>query len=160
MQREGRKRTYRSSALRLAPRWKMLASRELLKGLNEDLNREVFAMLSYLHMSFLVFGPNRHGIVEFFRREARESMEHAIRIGEKITALGGAPSIKAQSVSGQPKSIRELLEESRQIELTALNGYRARLKQVGDDVALRVMLEEQVASEQEHLEEVDKYLRE
>ncbi len=136
-----------------------MASEELLKGLNEDFNREVYAMLSYLHKSLLVFGPTRHGVVEFFRKEVEESMQHAIRIGEKITALGGVPSIESQSLTGGPKSILKLLEESREVEVAALEGYKARLKQAGDDIALRLMLEEQVAEEQEHIEEVDKYLR-
>ncbi len=52
------------------------------------------------------------------------------------------------------------MEESMALERAALEGYRARLAQAGDDIALRVMLEEQVAAEQEHLEEVQKYLRE
>ncbi len=137
-----------------------MVSKELLDGLNEDFNREVHAMLSYLQKSFLVFGLNRHGVIEFFRREATESMGHAIRIGEKITALGGVPTVETQSISGRPKSIRQLLKESREIEVAALSGYQARLKQAGDDVALRTMLEQLVAEEQEHLEEVDKYLRE
>lgn len=137
-----------------------MASEELLKGLNEDFNREVGAMLTYMVKSLLIFGPNRHGIVEFFRREAEESMEHALRIGEKITALGGTPHVEAQAVRGEIKGVRDHLEESQAIERAALEGYRARLKQAGDDIALRVMLEEQVAAEQEHLEEVEKYLRE
>lgn len=137
-----------------------MASEELIKGLNEDFNREVHALLSYLLKSLLVFGPNRHGVVEFFRREAEESMEHALRIGEKITALGGTPSIQARAIPGEVKGIREHLEESLAIERAALEGYQARLAQAGDDVALRVLLEEQVAAEQEHLEEVAKYLRE
>ncbi len=137
-----------------------MASEELLKGLNEDFNREVRAMLTYLVKSFLVFGPNRHGIVEFFRREAEESMGHALRVGEKITALGGTPHVEAQSIRGEVKGVREHLEESMALERAALEGYRARLAQAGDDIALRVMLEEQVAAEQEHLEEVQKYLRE
>ncbi len=137
-----------------------MVSKELLDGLNEDFNREVHALLSYLHKSFLVFGLNRHGVIEFFRKEAMESMGHAIRIGEKITALGGVPTIMAQSISGRPKSIRDLLKENREVEKAALKGYQARLKQAGDDIALRTMLEALVAEEQEHLEEVDKYLRE
>lgn len=137
-----------------------MASKELLKGLNDDFNREIRAMLTYLLKSLLVFGPNRHGVVEFFKKEAAESMDHALRIGDKITALGGFPTIEAQAVRGSSMTIREHLLESREIEAAALKGYKARLKQAGDDVALRVMLEEQVAAEQEHIEEVDRYLRE
>ncbi len=137
-----------------------MGSDELLKGLNEDFNREIHAMLSYLQKSFLVFGPNRPPVVGFFRHEAEESMGHAIKIGEKMTALGAIPTIESQSIHGHPKSIRELLEESRAIEVAALEGYKARLEQAGDDIALRMMLEEQVSEEQEHLEEVDKLLRE
>ncbi len=137
-----------------------MTSKELLDGLNEDFNREVHAMLSYLHKSFLVFGPNRQEVIQFFRSEATESMQHAILLGEKIIALGGLPNIESQSIRGEPKSIPELLKESREIEVAALEGYKARLEQAGNDIALRVMLEGQVAAEQEHMEELDKYIRE
>ena len=72
--------------------------KKVLEALNLDLEHEMSAMIRYLHHSFIVTGPLRGTLVNMFRTKARESMDHAITLGEKITALGGHPSVKIQAI--------------------------------------------------------------
>lgn len=120
---------------------------------------EVAGAVRNLHYSFLVFGPGRKPVVEFFRKEAAEAMDHAALLGEKIIALGGHPTTNAQPVK-EPRehTIDALLRESIKYEEQAVRMYEGILGLVQDDTALRVLFENQVLAEQEHVEELRKYL--
>ena len=68
--------------------------KKVLEALNLDLEHEMSAIIRYLHHSFIVTGPLRGSLVPMFRNKATDSMQHAIKLGEKISALGGHPSVK------------------------------------------------------------------
>src|SRR5262245_44512671 len=61
--------------------------------LNRLLEAELAGVVRYTHYSFLVFGFGRIPIVSWLRAQAEESLLHAQRIGEWITALGAYPSL-------------------------------------------------------------------
>jgi bacterioferritin len=129
--------------------------------LNKILQLELAGVSRYLHYSFLVFGPNRIPIVSFFREQANEGIQHAIMMGEKITAFGGHPTIVVQNPPEPPKhDVRTLLAESLEFERGGLQEYKNLLKMVGDDVALEELVRGQIRAETEHCEEVEKMLRE
>lgn len=114
----------------------------------------------YLEMSFHSFGHSRIPVVEHFRGEAAESMQHAILIGEKIVTLGGTPTVVApRPKMPKGRTIDDFLMAAVANEKAAVKVYSELLELVPDDTALRVMLEDQVAAENEHLEEVSKMLR-
>lgn len=74
-----------------------------LRAAGEPRGQEVATAIRNLHDSFIVFGPSRKLIAEFFRKESEEAIAHAALLGEKITALGGHPTIRAQAVH-EPKA--------------------------------------------------------
>jgi bacterioferritin len=128
--------------------------------LNKLLEMELSGVARYLHYSFMVFGANRIPITAWFRDQATEGMNHAVRVGEKITAHGGEPSVRIRPVpEKRHQSLRAMLEESRVFECESLEEYHRLLEMAGDDVALEEFARSQVAAETEHLQEVDKMLR-
>src|SRR3990167_5279997 len=134
---------------------------KLINALNEDLEKEMAGIVRYLHHSFIVFGPNRGPLVQIFRTQANESMAHAILLGEKITALGGHPTVKVDQVF-EPgyQSIEDMLSEDLKAERAQLELYTKQLKEVGEyNLPMKLMLEQIIVSEQMHVEEMEKYLR-
>lgn len=134
---------------------------KLIKALNEDLEKEMAAIVRYLHHSFIVFGPNRGPLVQMFRAQAQEAMTHAIQLGEKITALGGHPTVKVDQVF-EPghQTIEDMIEEDLRAERTQLDLYTKQLKEFGEEnLPIKLMLENVIIDETMHVEEMEKYLR-
>lgn len=133
---------------------------KLLAKLDHLLELELSGVVRYLHYSFMIFGPNRIPITKWFRDNATEGTSHAVRIGEKITALGGHPTVRVQPVPETNKhNILDILTESLEFERETLQQYKEALAMVGDDIALEEMLRDQIVAETEHVEEVEKMIR-
>jgi bacterioferritin len=132
-----------------------------LGHLSRQLAGELEAVNRYLHHSFMVFGFSRKPIVGYFREQATESLGHAVMLGEKIVALGGHPVVDVKA-RWEPEhhSVKEMLEINLREEKVALKGYHDLLKAVPDgEVALEEMVRNLIREEQEHVEELEKYLR-
>ena len=133
--------------------------KKVLEALNLDLEHEMSAIVRYLHHSFIVTGPTRGPLVSMFRRQAEDSMQHAIKLGEKICALGGHPSVKIQEVyEPGDQSIEEMLGEDLEMERKHLELYERQLELVTDNTALRLMLEQILVEETQHVDELAMYL--
>ncbi len=127
--------------------------------LNEIIEMEISGVVRYLHYALMVKGPNRIPIVKWFHDQANEGYMHASTIGEKITALGGHPSLKVTAVpETTTHKTLDILKESLDFEMAALGKYKAVLKHCGDDVALEELIRSMVRTETEHIEEVIKML--
>ena len=91
---------------------------------------------------------------------ATESASHATIIGEKITSLGGHPSINAALIEETNQhGVQNILEESLRFETETLELYKQLVKLSGDDIALEELAREFVRNETEHTDEVKKMLR-
>ena len=84
----------------------------VIAKLNQALENEYAGVVRYSHYSLMIFGFNRIPIVGWFRSQSAESLLHAEQIGEKITALGGHPSLKMGSLLETHKHAVEILNES------------------------------------------------
>jgi len=130
---------------------------KLLGVLNEIIEMELSGVTRYLHYALMVRGPGRLPIVQFFKEQAIESFNHAMTVGEKITGLGGHPSLKSAPVKETNKhTIHELLKESLEAEIHGIDLYKKALPLVGDNLALEELVREFIRTEQEHIEEVQK----
>lgn len=137
------------------------AKEKLIKALNQDLEKEMAGIVRYLHHSFIVFGPNRGPLVQMFRTQASESTTHAIQLGEKITALGGHPTVKVDQVF-EPgyQSVEDMIEEDLKAEKAQLQLYTDQLNEFGNEnLPMKLMLEQIIVAEQGHVDEMEKYLR-
>lgn len=131
----------------------------LIAGLNQDLAGEYQAILMYIHYSAKITGPFRRELRALFQAEIADEQVHAQFLADKIAALGGEPTTEPQKVpdAGQP---REMLEKARTAEQRAIEGYRERIRQaetVGD-IELKVVLENHVADETRHREQIERIL--
>jgi bacterioferritin len=135
------------------------AKQALIDGLNEDLANEYMAVISYLLFSRMVSGPLRIELAGFLEGEIAEELEHAKFLAHKIVALGGQPTTEpAEVVVSQDN--REMLQLALQAEKDTIERYTQRIKQaeaVGE-LGLKVDLEEIVAEETKHKEDLERIL--
>lgn len=135
------------------------ARKALLDGLNVDLAAEYQAVLTYLLYSRLVNGPMRPQLSAFFESEITDELGHAKLLAHKIVALGGMPTTKPAAVSLTTDN-REMLQIALQAEKDAIDRYTQRIKQaegVGE-LGLKVELENLVAEETSHKEDLERML--
>jgi bacterioferritin len=137
---------------------------KVIKRLNKLIEAEMSGVARYLHYSFMIFGHSRIPIVSYLRSQAQEGLTHATALGDKITALGGHPSISAcgiaETLDKQKHSIDDILKEALAFEQSALSEYKKLLKDVDDDLGMRLFVEQMILEEQTHVEELEKMLRE
>lgn len=133
---------------------------KLIKMLNSALEHEMSSMVRYLHHSFIVSGPQRGSLVQFFRDKVNDSAKHSVTLGDKITALGGHPSVSITEIyEPGDQTIQEMLEEDLAVEKDHVKLYETMLDEVKDNVSLRVFLENFVCQEQQHVDELEMYIR-
>jgi bacterioferritin len=135
------------------------ARKALVDGLNRDLAGEYQAILMYTHYSAELTGPYRRELRALFQAEIADEQGHAQFLADKIAALGGEPTTLPRAVpaAGQP---REMLEQALAAEKQAIADYGERIRQAESlgDVGLKVGLENQVADETRHKEEIERIL--
>ena len=104
---------------------KDLNENEVCEILNEIMEYELAGVVRYTHSSMMVSGPYRLPIVTFLKEQAAESLMHAQLAGEKIAGLDGHPSQKIAKIEETNRhTIKDILEESLEHELYALNLYK------------------------------------
>ncbi|WP_100408255.1 ferritin-like domain-containing protein [Bacillus solitudinis] len=132
---------------------------ELLEGLNEDLANEYAASIMYTNNAAVVSGLYRQTLKPFFESEIVDEQKHALYLAEKIKVLGGTPTTKPADVK-QPTEVKEMLEEARKAEYETIKRYETR-KKLADELGqteLVVKLEDMIADETHHMEELDRIL--
>ncbi len=133
---------------------------KIIESLNHILELEVSGVVRYLHYALMITGPNRIPIVKWFHEQANEGYAHASIIGEKITALGGHPSLKVSPVpETKTHKVLDILKESLQFEEKAVEKYKELLRAIDpEDIALEELIRGMIKIETEHIEEVHKML--
>jgi bacterioferritin len=132
---------------------------ELIKGLNEDLAHEYNAIISYMLYSRLVTGPLRLELSGFLEGEILDELEHAKFLSNKIVALGGRPTTEPAPVQ-LPDSNKAMLELSLQAEKDTIQRYaiRARQAEAAGELGLKIELENLLAEETQHKEDLERIL--
>lgn len=133
-----------------------MARAELIDNLNKALSLELSGIIQYSQHSYLVTGIEREVYKKFFREQAEEAQEHAITVGDKVVALGGIPTVEPAMIR-QSTDLVEMLKQDLELERDALAGYMEAWRSCGDeDLATQFWLEERIAEEQLHVEELEK----
>ena len=127
-------------------------SKEVCDILNSIMEYELAGVVRYTHSSMMVSGPYRLPIVSFLKEQAAESLLHAQQAGEKIAGLDGHPSQKIAKIEETNRhSIKDILEESLEHELYALNLYKKLLDAVENkSVYLEEYARAQIGEEEQH----------
>jgi bacterioferritin len=131
----------------------------LIDGLNHDLAGEYQAIVMYIQFSAKLTGPYRRDLRALFQAEIADEQGHAQFLADKIAALGGEPVTEPRPVrhADQP---RQMLKVALAAEEQAVADYTARIRQarVCGEIGLKVALENQVADETRHKEELERVL--
>jgi len=129
--------------------------------LNAIMEYELAGVVRYTHSSLMVSGPNRIPIVEFLQGQATESLTHAQQAGELLTGLDGHPSQKIAKIEESNRhSIEDILQESLDHEIHALNLYKELLNCVVDaSVYLEEYARTMIGQEEQHSIELRKMLK-
>lgn len=133
-----------------------MARTELIENLNQALSLELSGVIQYSQHSYLVTGVYREVYKEFFRDNAEEANNHAQMLGDKIVALGGIPTVEPAMIR-QSTDLKEMLKQDLQLERDAMAAYMSAWASCDEeDLPTKFWLEEQIAAEQQHIEELEK----
>ena len=133
-----------------------MARAELIENLNQALSLELAGVIQYSQHSYLVTGVEREIYKGFFRDMAEEAQDHAEKLGDKIVALGGIPTVEPAMIR-QSVDLKEMLKQDLELEREAMTAYMAAWSSCGDeDLPQKFWLEGQIADEQMHVEELEK----
>ena len=140
---------------------KKLETAKVCDILNKIMELELAGVVRYTHYSLMITGPYRLPIIDFLKEQANESLMHAQKAGELLTGLDGHPSQKiAKIVETHNHSIKDILEESLEHELMALNLYKDLLEIVdGASVYLEEYTRGLIGEEEQHQLELRKMLK-
>ena len=132
---------------------------KLIEGLNRDLADELGTVCRYIQQAAMAVGFTGHEVREFVQAEVTDEVKHALFLADKIVALGGKPEVKPAPFKAltDPKA---MLEHDLDLEREAIKHYTERVQQaeaVGE-IGLKVRLEDIIADETDHAEEIVRLL--
>jgi bacterioferritin len=135
------------------------ADRQAIIGmLNEALATELVCVLRYERHHFMASGLNAQSAAQEFLQHATEERIHAHQIAKRIVQIGGEPNFSPDGLLTRSRSeyvegstLREMIEENLIAERVAIDSYREMITYLGNgDTTTRRMLEEILAMEEEH----------
>ena len=131
----------------------------VIDGLNHDLAGEYQAIVMYTHYSAMLTGPYRRELRALFQAEIPDEQRHAQFLADKIANLGGDPTTEPRAVP-HTDDPWEMLKQALQAEIQAISDYGTRIRQAEafGDVGLKVNLENQIADETRHMQEIERIL--
>ena len=129
--------------------------------LNEVMECELGGVVRYTHSSMMVSGPHRIPIVGFLKEQANESLLHAQQAGEILTGLDGHPTQSIAKIKETNRhTIKDILEESLEHEMHAVDLYKDLLKLVEDrSIYLEEYARGMIGEEEQHSLELRKMLK-
>lgn len=143
------------------------ADREtVLKLLNEALATEVVCVLRYKRHYFMARGLNAEPVAAEFAEHATQEQEHADKLAERIVQLGGEPDLspkglleRSHSEYVEGNTLEEMIKENLIAERIAIDSYRQMIEYIGEqDSTTRRLLEEILAVEEEHADDLSDFL--
>jgi bacterioferritin len=139
------------------------ADREaVVKILNEALATEIVCVLRYKYHYYKASGINSQAVKAEFLEHANEEQQHADWIAERITQLDGSPNFSPEGMLTRSHSdyvegedLVDMIKEDLVAERIAIDTYRDIVNYLGtDDSTTRRLMEEILAQEEEHAEDM------
>ena len=131
----------------------------VINKLNDIQRWEWAGVAQYMQYSFLIRGHWREVFEGKFKDDAEESLGHAKKIGDKIVALGGVPTLERAEVK-QSIDLDEMLKNSFDFENGAVGLYTEAIKLAEEwgNRPLVILLEDILLDEQEGADEYAKLI--
>ncbi len=135
---------------------KIMARAELIENLNRALSLELAGVIQYSQHSYLVGGTDRVVYKGWFRDQAEEAQDHAESLGDTIVALGGVPTVEPATIR-QAVALKDMLSQDLELEREAIAAYMDAWAACDEeDMARKFWLEERIAEERTHIDELEK----
>ena len=143
------------------------ADREnVIKMLNEALATELVCVLRYKRHYFMAAGIHAAPVAAEFLEHATEEMSHADLIAKRIIELRGEPNFSPDGLANRSHaeyvegdSLKSMIKEDLIAERIAIESYREMIAYLRDqDPTTHRMLQEILASEEEHAEDLSSLL--
>jgi len=139
---------------------------KVIEVLNEVLATETVCTLRYRSHYFMAKGVHAPGIEDEFLQHATDEQGHADRVAKRITELGGTPNLDPDGLAershaqyGTGETLIEMIREDLVAERIAIATYSEIIRWLGnDDPTTRRMMEELLATEEEHADDMAKLL--
>lgn len=134
----------------------------VIKVLNEALATELVCVLRYKRHYYAATGIQAQAVADEFLEHAQEEQQHADMIAERITQLDGEPDFNPATLSSRSHSeykegdsLVDMIREDLVAERIAIESYSEIIRYLGDnDVTSRRVMEEILAKEEEHAEDM------
>ena len=134
--------------------------------LNAALATEIVCVLRYKRHYFMAQGLAAESVKAEFLEHANEEQAHADEIAERIVQLGGEPDLDPQGLASKAHSeyvegdgLRDMIREDLVAERIAIESYREIILWLGNgDPTTRKMMEEILAKEEEHADDMSSLL--
>ena len=138
----------------------------IIKLLNGALATELVCVLRYKRHHFMASGASSPKIAEEFMVHANEEAGHADRIAERIVQLGGEPDFSPSTLLershadyNDSNDLKTMIRANLIAERIAIEAYRQMIALLADkDPTTRRMLEDILAVEEEHADELKDWL--
>ena len=134
-----------------------MTRQDLINGLNEDLNLELETLLRSVYHAAAGRGMLGHELRELLKKELPGELEHASFLADKIVALGGEVRIRP-AMPAEFGPARDLLQQNIAAEKKIIGNYARRIDQAAEfgDKGLAIRLENMLAAETDHLEQLER----
>jgi len=134
----------------------------VLKVLNQALATEIVCVLRYKRHHFMAAGIHSQAVAEEFLEHAKEEQEHADMIAARIVQLDGEPNFNPEGLLTRSHSeyveggtLADMIREDLIAERIAIESYSEIVRYLGEnDPTSRRMMEEILAKEEEHAEDM------
>lgn len=138
----------------------------IIKLLNDSLATELVCVLRYKRHHFMASGLASPKIAEEFMVHAKEESDHADRIAKRIVQLGGEPDFSPSTLLershadyDESNDLKTMIRVNLVAERVAVETYRQMIRLIGDiDSTTRRLLEDILAEEEEHADELADWL--
>ncbi len=127
---------------------------QLIAHLQKWLAAKYTINASYRSYADRVKGPWRDSLVAHWQKHAEEEMAAAYDLAMKIVGLGGDPSVTVINVPQTTPNLGALCAVLMSLELKAIEAARETISMSGERVSLRVLAEELLLQDTQHLDDL------
>lgn len=139
---------------------------DIVSLLNDALATELVCVLRYRRHHFTAEGLDSPKIAEEFMVHANEELGHADRLAERIVQLGGKPDFNPKGLLDRSHAdyndasdLNAMIRSNLVSERVAVESYRQMIELIGaKDSTTRRLLEDILADEEEHADELSDWL--
>jgi bacterioferritin len=139
---------------------------DIIRLLNDSLATELVCVLRYRRHHYTADGIASAPIAQEFLVHAGEELAHADRLARRIVQLGGEPDFSPDTLSARSHAdydssgdLKSMIEANLVAERIAVEAYSQMIALIGDkDVTTRRLIEDILADEQRHADELKDWL--